>query len=119
MEYVRSENLLTMDTERVLHYRGWGVGKKRVLDALVETLREQVRDGSAIRLSTGGPAHPRLAFVCSDEPLEPGAKVLEEELGALGYPLYAPTATPWLNECAKKGFDSREAVASLVGALRS
>lgn len=108
-------DLLTMDTERVLHYRGWGVGKKRVLDALVETLREQVRDGSAIRLSTGGPAHPRLAFVCSDEPLEPGAKVLEEELGALGYPLYAPTATPWLNECAKKGFDSREAVASLVG----
>lgn len=109
------EDLLVMDTELVLQYRGWGSGKKRKLDSLVARLRSQLETGGCPELSPGPSGHPRLFFSFNSEHLSEDALLLTEGIEELGYPLYIPTAAPWLNECAAKGLNPHEAASRLIG----
>lgn len=113
------EDLLAMDTERVLCYRGWGSTKKRKLDLLVAQLRALLEAGGCSELSFSlqenpKPA-PRLAFSPGSESLLEEAQLLAQGLGELGYFLYMPTAIPWLNACAEEGLGLHEAAVRLIG----
>lgn len=113
------EDLLVMDTERVLCYRGWGSTKKRKLDTLVAQLRAMLEAGDCFELSfslqENPSSAPRLAFLPGGGSLLEGAQLLARGLKDLGYSLYMPTATPWLNACAEEGLGLREAAACLIG----